>query len=121
MDGGDPGKWLSFLQLPGFVADWKALDLDDESLRELELLLVERPDAGAVVAGTGGMRKVRFSPGAWARGKSGAARVGYACFLRAGTIVLMAAFGKSEKANFSAAERNALKQVVTRLRQSLGE
>jgi hypothetical protein len=64
---------------------------------------------------------VRFSPTAWGRGKSGAARVGYICFLRAGTVVLLAAFGKTEKANFSVAERNVLKQLIARLKQSFGE
>ena len=113
-------KWLTFIQLPGFAADWKDLGLNDEALRELELLILKKPEAGVVVAGTGGLRKVRFSPSAWRRGKSGAIRVGYVDLVRFGTVVLLAAFAKSEQANFSSAERNAFKQIVAELKQLIG-
>jgi len=57
--------------------------LDEEDLTELIRALVERPDLGAVISGTGGARKVRLRlPG---RGKRGGARVIYAidtCFAR---------------------------------------
>lgn len=65
----------SFLQTSPFVADAERLGLDDEDMQALERLLIERPDRGAVVAGTGGVRKVRFAPPSWHTGKSGAARV----------------------------------------------
>jgi hypothetical protein len=29
MKSRDTREWLSFIQLPGFAADWKALGLDD--------------------------------------------------------------------------------------------
>ena len=119
MDG-DASKWLTFVQLPGFAADWNDLGLDDEDLRELELLILKKPQAGVVVAGTGGLRKVRFSPSSWRRGKSGAIRVGYVGLIHFGTIVLLAAFAKNEQANFSPAERNAIKQILAGLKHSIG-
>lgn len=49
--------------------------LDDESLRTLQNLLLEKPERGPVIAGTGGLRKLRLAlPG---RGKRGGARVIY--------------------------------------------
>jgi hypothetical protein len=64
-----------------------------------------------VVPGSGGIRKVRFSFGA--RGKSGGARIIY-LFSGAGLpVFVLAVFAKNEKANLSAAERNALARMVT--------
>lgn len=49
--------------------------LDEESYRLLQVELVRNPDAGALIRGTGGLRKIR-----WARkgrGKRGSTRVIY--------------------------------------------
>lgn len=48
--------------------------LDDE-YRELQSELVDRPNAGAVIPGSGGIRKLRWS--ASGRGKRGGARIIY--------------------------------------------
>lgn len=53
---------LTFGQVATFVADWQHLDLSDEDLRSLEALLLRDPEAGKVIPGTGGARKVRFAP-----------------------------------------------------------
>lgn len=54
---------LTFAQVKVFVDDWRHLRLTDEDLRELELQLMTGPaSVGRVMAGTGGLRKVRFSP-----------------------------------------------------------
>jgi hypothetical protein len=63
-----------------------------------------------VIPGSGGIRKVRFGFGS--RGKSGGARIIY---LFGGVdlpVFILAAFAKNEKANLSAAERNALGKMV---------
>ena len=72
--------------------------------------LAAHPTCGVLVPGSGGLRKVRFGFGA--RGKSGGARIIY---LFGGTSLpgfILAAFAKNEKANLSAAERNALGKIV---------
>ena len=72
--------------------------------------LASDPTCGVVIPGGGGIRKVRFGFGA--RGKSGGARIIY---LFCGTdlpIFILAVFAKNEKANLSAAERNALGRMV---------
>jgi hypothetical protein len=50
--------------------------LDDLDLAVLQIQIVLTPLGGAVVAGTGGIRKMRFRPLSWNIGKSGAVRVG---------------------------------------------
>jgi hypothetical protein len=53
----------------------KYLSFSDEEMRALQNVLLERPDAGAVIVSGKGLRKMRFAlPG---RGKRGGARVIY--------------------------------------------
>ena len=49
--------------------------LTDDEYRELQAALIERPEAGAVIPGSGGIRKLRW--GAPGRGKRGGYRVIY--------------------------------------------
>ena len=69
---------FSFAQVVVFVARWRKLRLTDEDLQALERQIAADPDAGDVMRGTGGVRKLRFAPPSWNTGKSGAARVCYA-------------------------------------------
>ena len=69
--------------------------------------------------GTGGLRKVRFAPPSWHTGKSGATRVCYAHFPKYGRVYFVAIFGKSGKANLTAAERQAVAKVLKRIGDAL--
>jgi hypothetical protein len=53
---------LTLVQLPLFSDKWRRMKLGDEDLQALEYLLIQNPAAGAVVPGTGGLRKLRFAP-----------------------------------------------------------
>jgi hypothetical protein len=103
---------LTFVQLSRFAARWAKLRLNDDDLRALEQMLLRNPDAGAVVAGTGGLRKVRFAPPSRHVGKSGAFRVGYAYFHTADTVYLLAIYPKNEQANFTATEKTEARKLI---------
>jgi hypothetical protein len=62
---------LSFIQLSAFAANWKRMKLSDDDLRSLEAAISDAPDRRPVMAGTGGLRKIRFAPEKSAAGKSG--------------------------------------------------
>lgn len=65
---------MEFLETSTFTKAVLRL-LTDESYAELQIAIAERPDAGAVIARSGGLRKLRWSlPGG---GKSGGVRVIY--------------------------------------------
>jgi len=81
--------------------------LGDEDYRALQNHLMARPDAGAVIRGSGGVSKVRWAVGG--KGKSGGLRVIYYWLTADGQIMFLRLYGKSEKENLSTAE---LKQVV---------
>lgn len=58
-----------FVYMSTFEKQWANVGLTDEELKELEVLLCENPEAGDMIQGTGGLRKLRWAlPG---RGKSG--------------------------------------------------
>ncbi len=92
--------------------------LSEKERSELISYLAAHPKAGDVIEGTGGIRKVR-----WARegkGKSGGARVIYFYYNEGMPIYLLTLYGKSEKDNLTAAERNDLAKLVDLLIQAAG-
>ena len=107
---------LTFIQTAAFVNRWRQFRLTDQDLQALEQQLLARPEVGAVMGGTGGLRKVRFAPPSRHTGKSGAFRVGYVYFPSAEAIVLLAIFPKSAQANLTAAEKARYKKVIESLR-----
>lgn len=81
--------------------------LGDDDYRALQNHLMAQPDAGAVIRGSGGVRKVRWAAGG--KGKSGGLRLIYYWLTADDQIMFLTLYGKSEKENLSAAD---LKQLV---------
>jgi hypothetical protein len=107
---------FTFAQPASFAAEWRRLDLTDEDLQSLEGQIIDRPEVGPLMRGTGGIRKMRFSPPSWRRGKSGALRVCYVIFHEARTVYLLLVFPKNEKANLSPSECEYFRKQVAALR-----
>lgn len=113
-------KYRTFKYLWGFVREWDRLGLTDDDLRELEYAILANPDAGAVIAGTGGLRKLRFSPSNWRRGKRGALRIGYSHDARLEKVLMIAVYAKNDKANLTPAERREIKRLLDALWRAEG-
>ena len=107
----------TFIILPEFDKNWKSMGLSDEDLRRLENLILQDPEAGALMQGTGGLRKLRFALDN--RGKSGSARVCYVDFIIQETVFLITAYPKNEKENLSKAERNTIHKLIEALEHTL--
>ncbi len=94
------------LTTPTFEADAAEAGLGDEEIQAISAWLADNPRAGAVMAGTGGARKVRFA------GKSKGKRGGYRTIHYYGgddvPLFLLALIDKGDRENLSKAERNAL-------------
>ena len=108
-----------FVELPIFRTRWKDMGLDDNDLKRLQEELLADPKVGAVMRGTGGVRKMRFA--FEQKGKSGSIRVIYVDFEIYEKIFLITAYPKSEKDNLSDAERNEIKQMIHALEEQLRE
>src|ERR1700743_2553860 len=100
---------LTFVYTPYFTARWDSERLTDEDLQALESMLKNRPEAGDVLSGTGGARKVRFAPPSRHTGKSGAMRIGYAYVKIDATIYFIAMLTKNRQPNFTDAQKSAMK------------
>lgn len=109
----------SFVEMPIFRSKWEKLGLNDADLRRLQEELLADPKVGAVMRGTGGIRKMRFA--FEDRGKSGSVRVIYVDFEVYEKIYLITAYPKNEKDNLSDAERNELRQLISILEKQLEE
>ena len=66
----------TFFELPPFERTRKDY-IDEESYRQLQFELMDKPIAGAVIEGTGGLRKLRQADPSRGKGKRGGLRVIY--------------------------------------------
>jgi len=84
--------------------------LSDDEYRLFQANLLERPDAGKIIPGGGGLRKVRWAlPG---RGKSGGVRVIYYWFTALETILLLFMYPKSVQDNLTQNQLKQLKRII---------
>ena len=97
------------VETPPYLAD--AVRLFSEAERaEIVDVISSDPQCGVVVAGAGGVRKLRVP--ASGRGKRGGARVIYLFGGGEVPIFLLAVFAKNERADLTQAERNELARVT---------
>ncbi len=85
--------------------------LDDE-YRELQNFLMNKPDAGDLIQGTGGLRKLRWS--LRNKGKRGGERVVYYWQLAKEQIYFMTLYSKNDKVDLSPQEKKIIKQMLER-------
>jgi hypothetical protein len=107
----------SFVELRPFTEGWRELGLTDDDAMALGKAIHQRPKGFPVVQGTGGLRKIRFAPPTWRKGKSGALRVGYAYLEQYGTVLLVIAYAKTEKDDLTPKEKKAIRQLLARVEQ----
>lgn len=100
---------MLFIETSLFTAQL-ARFLSDEEYRQFQTYLMAHPDAGDVIRGSGGIRKVRW--GARGRGKSGGVRVIYYWVTAAAQIYLLTIYGKSERSDI---DRETLRRIANRL------
>jgi hypothetical protein len=97
-----------FVELTPFIA-FRKQHWSDEDLRALQNFLLEQPDAGDVIRGTGGLRKLRWQP---AGGKRGVARVIYYHLDALDNIYLIYAYAKSEQEDLTPSQVRQLAQLM---------
>jgi len=117
-----PEDFLHFVQLDEFANDWKSLGYDlEEDLLALEISIMTNPEAGKVIAGTGGLRKIRFAKSHDRIGKRGGVRVCYVYFPEHWTVLLVVAYGKNEKADLTPTEKKSIQAYIGRAKNWLDQ
>ena len=113
---------LHFVELRNFTAKWRGkLELDDDDLLELQLAIMLAPKGNPVVPGTGSLRKLRFSPSRWRRGKRGALRVGYAYFEDLKIVLLGLVYPKNEQDDLTASERDEIRKLLVEIHEQYSQ
>jgi hypothetical protein len=84
--------------------------MSDEERGAFIAYIAENPEAGDIMVGTGGVRKVRWGVGS--RGKSGGVRVIYYYHNLQFPLFLLTVFTKNERENISQSEKNELKRLI---------
>ncbi len=84
--------------------------LSDDEYLQLQATLVEAPESGAIVPGSGGVRKLRWAqPG---RGKRGGIRVIYYVKASEGVIWMLTVYAKNEEGNIPAHVLRKIKEEL---------
>ena len=101
---------VSFIETRFLLASFRGAFSDDE-YRELQKSLMDNPETGSVIPGSGGIRKVRWrAPG---RGKRGGYRVIYYTRSSQGVIWMLTMYPKNAAENIPAhVLRQIRKEVV---------
>jgi len=106
-----------FVGLRSFEIAWRILGLTDQDRRCLELVLLEKPNAGILLKGTNGVRKIRRPH--QGVGKSNGIRVFYYDLAHLSRIYLLAVIKKGVEENLSKAERNELGQLISAMKNGM--
>jgi mRNA-degrading endonuclease RelE of RelBE toxin-antitoxin system len=96
----------------------KKLDVrgGDALLRRIEEEILKNPEAGATVAGTGGVRKLRIEDPSRGKGKRGGYRVLYLDLPDARETFLITFYGKDEADDLSSEGKRLVAQIVAAIK-----
>src|SRR5574343_884124 len=100
-----------FVELLAF-AKYRADYLDDEGFRGLQQAMLKNPEAGDVIEGTGGLRKLRHGDPRRGKGKRGGLRVIYYWWDGGRQFWLFTLYDKDEMENLSADEKKVLRGML---------
>jgi mRNA-degrading endonuclease RelE of RelBE toxin-antitoxin system len=84
--------------------------LSDDEYAELQKVLITDPEVGALISGSGGVRKMRW--GATGRGKRGGLRIIYYAQTRQGVIWMLTLYPKNVTENIAAHVLKKIKEEI---------
>jgi len=102
---------MLIIETPVFTK--RVLDaLTDDEYGELQHFIAEHPEAGSIIPGSHGLRKLRWTvPG---KGKRGGTRVIYYWLRPRDTILMLFLFKKNEQSDLSKDQLKILKAIVAK-------
>lgn len=91
--------------------------LKKEDFEDFKKTLAENPEQGDMIAGTGGIRKVRLKSAT--KGRSGGLRVCYLYIENRLILFLLFIYAKNEQENLSQSEKTELKQLANSIKRRM--
>ena len=104
---------LTVLQLPKFKSEATEL-IGADGIEAVAVYLIDHPDAGDVISGAGGARKLRWA--AKGKGKRGGARIIYVYIVVAARIYLLRCYAKNVRTDLAEREKKELRQIAANLK-----
>lgn len=109
----DSASEVTVLQLPKFKAEATEL-IGADGIEAVAVYLIDHPDAGDVIPGAGGARKLRWA--AKGKGKRGGARIIYLYIVIAASVYLLRCYAKNVKTDLTTDEKKELRQIAAQLK-----
>ena len=104
-----------FVYTEPFRKCWKAMGLSEDDLKKLEKILLENPQLGDVIEGTGGARKMRIQ--IENRGKSGGGRVIYVDVFEKEKLYFLLAYPKNIQDNLTPDQKKQVRKLVEAIKK----
>jgi len=102
----------TIVETPEFISRAKSV-LSSEEIKDLVDYLSDYPEAGDLITGTGGVRKLR-----WQRkgmGKRGGSRVIYFYYNDCIPLFLLTVYAKNQKSNLTESQKTELREILHEL------
>ncbi len=100
---------MRFLETAVFTREVQGILLDSE-YRALQLALALRPEQGALIRGSGGLRKIRWAGAG--RGKRGGVRIIYYWDAKEDAFYMLYIYAKNEQEDLTPAQLRVLSRIV---------
>ena len=100
---------MKIIETPIFRRRLKNI-MTDEDYRKLQIDLITRPDAGKIIPGSGGLRKLRWVGSG--RGKRGGSRIIYYWFSQEELILMLFIYTKKEQDDLTSEQLRILKTMI---------
>ena len=104
-----------FVYTEPFRKCWKAMGLSEDDLKKLEEILLENPQLGDVIEGTGGARKIRIQ--IENRGKSGGGRVIYVDVFEKEKLYFLLAYPKNVQDNLTPDQKKQVRKLIEAIKK----
>lgn len=108
---------MEFIEAPAFTKHLTDY-LSDDDFKEFQVMLRLNPEAGDVIQGTGGFRKIRWTDRRRGKGKRGGLRIIYYYFRTEEQIWLLTLYGKNEAEDLTAGQKRMLKTAIEEEKQA---
>ena len=100
---------MQFVETPIFTKEIRAA-LPEEQYRALQMALMLRPEQGAIIPGSAGLRKLRW--GGKGHGKRGGLRFIYYWDKKTETIYMLYVYPKNRQEDLTTEQRKLLSRIV---------
>lgn len=113
----NPSMNRTFIETSLFTLTWNKLGLSDETLNKVQCAIMQNPEAGDLIQGTSGARKLRIElPNT---GKLGGARVIYVDFITRDIVYLLTVYAKKDKSDLNKSEKDLIYDIVKTIKEEV--